>query len=78
MTPEQARDLYYKARQKVYIEVSLRGDRIVEDDICHAGFQAVLDAYRQELDREWAERYLALSQGKDLLDLNNEKFKCPT
>ena len=67
MTPKEARTIYYQGRQDAYTRVTLRSYGEDGGQISLAGLQAVIDALTQELDIKWAEQYLALSQGSEML-----------
>lgn len=66
MTPEQASDIYQAARMAEYRKHQANYTPVNQRKTILAGFQAVIDAVRREVDAEYAMRYLNMRDSEEI------------
>lgn len=66
MTPEQASDIYQAARMAEYRKHQANYTPVNQRKTILAGFQAVIDAARREVDAEYAMRYLNMRDSEEI------------
>lgn len=67
MTPEQAQAIFYEAAQAEYQRHSHNYTPVNQQKVQLAGYQAIIDAVTAEVDKDLADRYLAMQQFHDAI-----------
>lgn len=62
MTPEQARDIYYTEYRRLQSEANNWAKTVVQEELSLKSWGVVIKAIQSEIDKDWAERYLAQSE----------------
>jgi len=65
-TPEHAEEIYHQACKREFDKHMHDYSPVNQRKGIMAGFQSVIDAVTQEIDTDWAKRFLANSKIKDL------------